>query len=329
MSELEDAAARAVDVTEASAAAPSGGKNFELLLEEASKKRAIVLAERKAKAQEQERLASPHIGVRLSAQVKRHAAEVSQRVDRSEFARPGPRATLAFFAAFGFGLGIAAGFSLFSGPSQVAAGASITAEAALPTRNATAFPIISVSELASAPPAGRADTPIEASPDIYSALANPAIPVAEPLVLPATSHTAVLRDGQMAPALPAVALNADASPNSDDTGLPALFVHAPAGITEGRLRAYLDELESAGLEVARVGREGFRVSATHLRFYSDATAYDAQLIAEGLGIEARDFSEAGYATERIELWMAGQARVVARNDDAFVRFLDNLFQVGN
>jgi hypothetical protein len=101
------------------------------------------------------------------------------------------------------------------------------------------------------------------------------------------------------------------------SGLPRqVFIHAPTG-TSGRLLEQIsDELAVMGVEVARIGREGFRISQTHIRYYSAGMAAPAQAMADALEIEARDFSETTRPTDRIELWVAGRAPTEpAREDD--------------
>ncbi|WP_300033824.1 hypothetical protein [uncultured Roseobacter sp.] len=91
---------------------------------------------------------------------------------------------------------------------------------------------------------------------------------------------------------------------------PAFFIHAPDGLPQGRLRGYVAELEANGIEVAGIGREAFRVSTTHLRYYSAETADAAMALAEELGVPARDFSQNVQVPGRVEIWLAGRPKLV-------------------
>ena len=86
------------------------------------------------------------------------------------------------------------------------------------------------------------------------------------------------------------------------------FIHAPDGIPNATLQGYVAALDDAGIDVAEIGRESFRVSATHLRYYSPETAAVAEAVARDLGVEARDFSENAQNAERIEVWVAGRPK---------------------
>ncbi|MFK7765518.1 MAG: hypothetical protein AB8B62_19800 [Roseobacter sp.] len=84
------------------------------------------------------------------------------------------------------------------------------------------------------------------------------------------------------------------------------FMHAPDGLTDAQLRRYISQIEASGVEVAEVGRESFRVSTTHLRYYSPQTAEVAMEVAQEMGVEARDFSQNVSNNARIEVWVAGR-----------------------
>lgn len=88
----------------------------------------------------------------------------------------------------------------------------------------------------------------------------------------------------------------------------SVFMHVPDGVSRTTLRGYLDRLDDAGVNVAEIGRERFRVSATHVRYYSRDNAALAKTIAADLGAEARDFSRAASNSSRIEIWIAGRPR---------------------
>jgi hypothetical protein len=91
---------------------------------------------------------------------------------------------------------------------------------------------------------------------------------------------------------------------------PRVFMHAPDGIPNYSLQQVVAELEKSGVEVANIGRESFRVSSSHVRYFSPATQTFAMSVANSLGIEARDFSENAVNPERIELWIAGRPKPV-------------------
>ncbi|GFE50473.1 hypothetical protein So717_22260 [Roseobacter cerasinus] len=86
------------------------------------------------------------------------------------------------------------------------------------------------------------------------------------------------------------------------------FLHAPDGLTQSKLNAQVAQLEGSGVILAGIGREGFRVSKTHLRYYSPETASLAQAVAEKLGVEARDFTQGNGNTQRIEVWVSGRPK---------------------
>lgn len=83
------------------------------------------------------------------------------------------------------------------------------------------------------------------------------------------------------------------------------YLHAPESVSEQELQEYVAVLDTSGYPVAKIGRERFRVSATHLRFYSAKNAELAQSIASNLGVEAKDFSQESGNSGRIEIWLAG------------------------
>lgn len=114
---------------------------------------------------------------------------------------------------------------------------------------------------------------------------------------------------------------------------PRFFVHVPDGVADGRLQAYISQFEAEGIEVGSIGREAFRVSTTHLRYYSPAVADAAQSAATALGIEARDFSQDGLQTGRIEIWIAGRPKATqaepAPQNNPIARFFGRLTNASN
>lgn len=109
------------------------------------------------------------------------------------------------------------------------------------------------------------------------------------------------------PDLPSVAQH-DAAFDMKELSGPQFFVHAPDGVSTEKLRGYISKIEATGSEVAGIGRESFRVSTTHLRYYSETTEEVAQAVARDLGIEARDFSKNVVIPGRIEIWVAGRPK---------------------
>lgn len=86
------------------------------------------------------------------------------------------------------------------------------------------------------------------------------------------------------------------------------FMHAPDGVTNEKVQEFVSTLATTGVDVAEIGRESFRVSTTHLRYYSSDTEAKAQAVAADLGIEARDFSQENSNSARIEIWMSGRPK---------------------
>ncbi|MEM1075307.1 MAG: hypothetical protein AAF665_16120 [Pseudomonadota bacterium] len=113
--------------------------------------------------------------------------------------------------------------------------------------------------------------------------------------------------------------------SSANENLPKFFMHAPDGLSEDKVRGLVAQLEQAGASVAGVGRESFRVSETHLRYYSPETAEAAMAIARDLDIEARDFSLVAQNTSRIEVWVAGRPKSSSQADNAPRGLLARLF----
>ena len=107
-----------------------------------------------------------------------------------------------------------------------------------------------------------------------------------------------------------------------------VFVHAPDGIPSNELDEYVAEMEASGAQVAQIGREPFRVSQTHLRFYSEDAAENARSLARSLDIDARDFSQTASSSDRIEVWVAGPPMQVTKNEpetpNVFQRVLRSL-----
>lgn len=84
-----------------------------------------------------------------------------------------------------------------------------------------------------------------------------------------------------------------------------LYVHAPESVTEAVLAERMTLLGNTGITVAPVERESYKVSATHLRFYSKTDADVAKALADEMGVPARDFTKNGAKPGRIEIYLAG------------------------
>lgn len=105
-----------------------------------------------------------------------------------------------------------------------------------------------------------------------------------------------------------------ASPASDLPALPAVqryFIHAPTGVSDATVQRYVGLVETSGVDIAAIGREAFRVSSTHLRYYGADTKPAAMALAADLGVEARDFSQNAQVPGRIEIWLAGRPKEVS------------------
>ncbi len=105
-----------------------------------------------------------------------------------------------------------------------------------------------------------------------------------------------------------------------------VFVHAPDGIPSNELNEYVSELEASGIEVAKIGREPFYVSKTHLRFYSEGNAESARSVARSLDVEARDFSQSASSLDRIEVWVAGRPTDVSKSEPKPSNILQRVFR---
>jgi hypothetical protein len=122
----------------------------------------------------------------------------------------------------------------------------------------------------------------------------------------------------------------------DAASRPArVFIHAPDRVPDTTLAGYVGQIEETGFEVARIGREGFTVSSTHMRYYSTETATIARAMADELGIEARDFSGSARSSDRIEVWVAGtsahsgQSTARPERTDFVTRFLNRWVQAAD
>ncbi|MEE4188478.1 MAG: hypothetical protein V2I76_08550 [Roseobacter sp.] len=112
----------------------------------------------------------------------------------------------------------------------------------------------------------------------------------------------------------------------DPNGLkPQFFLHAPTGLSPREVQYTVARLKEAGVDLSKIGREHFRVSQTHLRYYSAQTAPVAMAIAHDLGVEARDFSGLTVSDQRVEIWVSGPPEPVKPSIDETSRFFRSLW----
>ncbi|MCV3271315.1 hypothetical protein [Roseobacter sinensis] len=93
----------------------------------------------------------------------------------------------------------------------------------------------------------------------------------------------------------------------EDVSQIALFAYAPTSVSADALNEKLGDLATTGFPLAETSRVNFRVSKTHVRYYTRADETVARAIAAELGGAARDFTRERIAAPagRIEVWMAG------------------------
>ncbi|MGC3938356.1 hypothetical protein ACOTTU_11190 [Roseobacter sp. EG26] len=248
---------------------------------------------------------------------------------------------LVFFGAAGLGLGVTLGIGALTG---VGASRVVTVDPVPdPVLTVQTQKVATVTPpLEESPPPAKPvviDAVLADAGNIPDVLDMP-LTVVEPspvqvenISLPAISAVQYMR----ADTEPAAALNLRSLPDLSATDTDEMvydafttdrllfYIHAPDGISNGRLQAYVSTLEDAGIAVAAIGRENFRVSATHLRYYSPQNASVAQNVASNLGVEARDFSQNSTNTERIEVWLAGRPKAVEEIEEPQVGFFARLF----
>lgn len=174
-------------------------------------------------------------------------------------------------------------------------------------------------------PAGTSEDAAPAIPDAVSSMVFiPPDTETVPVTIPPVSALQHLGSGQEA------TKTVPPLPGPDDiSGLPGgltgvgdggkslrFYMHVPDGVSRSTLRRFVRRLDAHGVTVAQIGRESFRVSTTHLRFYSSETAAVARSVAAGLGVEARDFTNERLNRERIEIWLAGRPRARETEEEA-------------
>lgn len=115
--------------------------------------------------------------------------------------------------------------------------------------------------------------------------------------------------------LPAIGEPVDAQPSlASELGLrgPAaerysLVTFAPTDVPDARIAKTTEHLQLTGFPVADGNWINFKVSTTHIRYYSEQDEMVALAVAETLGITARDFShiENVPPAGRIDVWIQG------------------------
>ncbi|WP_299829213.1 hypothetical protein [uncultured Roseobacter sp.] len=247
------------------------------------------------------------------------------------------KALMLFSGAAGFGLGVTLGIGALIG---LGVSVSVTSD---PLAESSQGNTISQSNVATVtavvdPPADRtnvASDGVQGSPqvDVPDGFFAPVSVRADAISLPEISAVQYMRaDTDLAiaatlrslPEIPGLSAGEMMYGNSKASDLQ-FFIHAPDGIPNDKLQSYVAELESAGIAVAEIGRERFRVSTTHLRYYSPETAAVAKTVANDLGVEARDFSANALNAERIEVWVAGRPRPSEEAQQPRTGFFARLF----
>ncbi|MEP2641366.1 hypothetical protein [Roseobacter sp.] len=268
------------------------------------------------------------------------AAPVDDTCDvRPEVAVQKPRRDISrrfvFAAGVVLGMALGAGVSFgFVHPKAVAEQAAAQVQApVVPASVSVVIPDRATPEFIAEPPAASRDV----IPEYQDVLVAPVVPVAVAAatpVLPVVSPISRPRRGAVqgesvnARSLPQVLPTRESAdtPYSGNGPSAQVFMHAPDGLSAAQLQAYVADVEQTGVEVVTIGREGFRVSTTHLRFYSPDTATKAAKIAGDLGIEARDFSSNTVNAERIELWVAGWPKASREVEPQRSGFFARLFK---
>jgi len=84
-----------------------------------------------------------------------------------------------------------------------------------------------------------------------------------------------------------------------------LVMHAPSGIEQDALDAQTQRVNGTGFVLARTVRPQFKISKSHLRFYSEGDRELASAIATEMGFALRDFSSTNAQPGLIEIWLEG------------------------
>jgi hypothetical protein len=239
------------------------------------------------------------------------------------------RPALVFTAGVGVGVGAILGLWLLADAVATKAASPTSATAVMqPAEIASVAPVAIIA--ATSIPASRVPATVDLV-NVPSEAVPPVSQSADPRLPPEITNVVYMR-ADIAPdeaqALRSLPVVPGADPSQALPERPQVYVHAPSGVSSDRMGVYLGEIEQAGAEVVKVGREEFHVSTTHLRYYNAASAGQAAEIADRLGVEARDFSNVTSGTNRIEIWVAGRPRQTPapkpEPTNFFIRFLNSL-----
>ncbi|MBW4708915.1 hypothetical protein KX928_14090 [Roseobacter sp. YSTF-M11] len=144
---------------------------------------------------------------------------------------------------------------------------------------------------------------IEPSPD--------ALPPVSLLARPATANPLPAISG---PVLRVPDLASKLGFSGDKAKSIALVTYAPSSVTNTELAERLKVLETTGFPLASTNRVNFKVSKTHVRYYTRADETVARAVAAEVGGKARDFTRERISSPsgRIEIWLAGTRTGVAK-----------------
>jgi len=311
--------------------------SFENRLIEARAQREKVLAERAAKSRRSgtkpTAISSPEVQKPKAQQAGRWMppfSELQSMISSLSTTGLAAKAVLVFVAAVGFGIGSTFAAGILSGsPAPLIAAngkANVTPQVSvmeMPTRLASvAAPSATTTEFGpqTVQVHDKLVAPVVSSEEAVSNLEFSQAILTRAIVKPLDTN--ILHD------LPdRLTLEADKiAALAKDMQPFRVFVHAPDGIPGNELNEYLSELEASGVEVAKIGREPFYVSKTHLRYYSEDNAESARSLARSLDVEARDFSQSSSSLDRIEVWVAGRPTNVTKNEPEPSNLLQRVFR---
>lgn len=84
-----------------------------------------------------------------------------------------------------------------------------------------------------------------------------------------------------------------------------LVLHAPDAMEQAAIDGHTKTIESSGFGLSKIVRPGFKVSASHLRFYNSSDRKVAQALAAEMGFELRDFTATSAPKGLVEVWLEG------------------------
>lgn len=245
--------------------------------------------------------------VRLAAPVLRSFVTGRGRIDTPLFAK----GFMVFAAALGLGLGVTLGLGALHRTSDIST--AVPVEATVMQEKREASPHLSAAKasyVVSSPERAGSVSPWP------TPLINARLEVDDPVgvsisaVLPRIKPVALMRGdqtgGRLSPLPKPLPPYAQFAFETSEKKLVPVYLHVPSGVSQLRISTIGADVASAGGDIARVGRESVRVSATHLRYYSAASAEAAMALGADLEFPVRDFSDTGSGLDRIELWVAGK-----------------------